>query len=792
MLCRDLARWTGQRASPGLLRAFLGHTLASQITMLYVLLLAAVTAATMIVANSGIGMFARDAAERDLAANARVFDQIIATRQRQMADAGEVVARDFGFREALATSDAPTLVSALQSLRDRAKVSEAAVVGLDGNVIASGAGRKINGPALIAHLENGHDHGVIGLEGVQALASAVPVELPDLAGWLVLVNTLDPADMTQLSRLSAVPVEARVVDRSQLERRLAKVSLGAIAEIGDADGNQLVRVSAIDSLEDGRQPRLVLSHSLDAALSRYTGLRLALIAIGLAGMAAGAWAALRLARGVVRPLRSLALAARDYGAGKVAKVEVEGAAEVRSLATSYNAMVDAIEEREQQVVHASLHDALTGLPNRRFFMEKLDRTALRQSEGHRSLVAFIDIDDFKGINDAMGHPFGDTMLRSIAQALQDRFPDAMVARFGGDEFGVLLSGLDASADCTVLARALEGTLNREMQIGDRSLPVSASMGIAVGPRDGDDADQLLKCAELALSRARNEGKGIYHFFEPELDAEASRRRRLEIDLRQAIREGDFELYFQPLFSISQNRVKGFEALLRWPHKQHGMISPAVFVPIAEECGLIVQLGEWVLREACRQAAQWPDDICVAVNISPRQLAADGLSSCIAQALANSGLPASRLELEITESVFIGNVERTLTILHSLQALGIRVALDDFGTGYSSLSYLRSFPFDKIKIDQSFVRALEEGGSAHAIVRAITTLADALGMETLAEGVETEESRDALRREGCDMIQGYFISRPVEAGRVRHLLDTFQPEAPADKVAILPGLRRAAR
>lgn len=786
-----LARWTEPRRRPRILRAFQGRTLASQITLLYVLLLAAVMAATMAVANSGIGMFARDAAERDLAANARVFDQIIATRQRQMTDAGEVVARDFGFREAFATADAPTLVSALQSLRDRAQVSEAAIVGLDGSVIATGAGRRINGQAMLAHLEDGQDHGVIGLDGAQALAAAVPIELPDLAGWLVLVNALDPADMSQLSRLSAVEVQAHVADRSQLEPRLARISLGAIAEIGDDAGKQLVRVSAITSLEDGRQPRLVLSHSLDAALSRYTGLRLALIAIGLAGMAAGAWAALRLARGVVRPLRSLALAARDYGAGKVAKVDVEGAAEVRSLAKSYNAMVDAVEEREQQIVHASLHDALTGLPNRRFFIEKLDRTALRQGDGSRSFVAFIDVDDFKGINDAMGHPFGDALLRSVAQALQDRFPDAMVARFGGDEFGFLLPGLDAGADCTALARALEGALNCEMQICGRSLLVSASMGIAVGPRDGANADHLLKSADLALYRAKSEGKGTYHFFEPELDAQASRRRRMEIDLRQAIRDGDFELYFQPLFSISQNRVKGFEALLRWPHKEHGMISPAVFVPIAEECGLIVQLGEWVLREACRQAAQWPDDICVAVNISPRQLAADGLSSCIAQALANSGLPASRLELEITESVFIGNVERTLKILHSLQALGIRVALDDFGTGYSSLSYLRSFPFDKIKIDQSFVRALEEGGSAHAIVRAITTLADALGMETLAEGVETEELRDALRREGCDMIQGYLISRPVEADRVKQLLDSFQPEVPASKVASLPGLRRAA-
>ncbi|HQS96373.1 EAL domain-containing protein [Novosphingobium sp. 17-62-19] len=757
--------------------AFVGRrarTLGSRIALLYVVLLASVMAVTIVVAGSGISLFARDNAERDLAANARVFDQIIATRQRQMADAGEVVAHDFGFREAFATGDAPTLASALQSLRDRARVSEAAIVQLDGSVIASGQGSTIDGAAMIGRLEGGQNRGVVSLGGTEALAAAVPIEMPDLAGWLVLVNTLGPEDMGQLVRLSAVPVEAKVVDRSKLSPRLAPVPLGEIAEVDGSKGERLVRVSAIASLQDGREPRLVLAHSLDAALAQYNGLRIVLLLISVIGVIVGGWAAIRLSRGIARPLQSLAEAARAYGGGAVAKVKVQGAIEVRSLADSFNAMVDAVDEREQQIMHASLHDALTDLPNRRFFIEKLDRAVSRQSDIHRTFVAFIDVDDFKAINDAMGHPVGDELLRTVAQSLQDRFPDAMVARFGGDEFGLLLTGLDPKEDCTAIARMLESTLNREAIIDGRGILLSASVGIAIGPQDGDSADSLLKSADLALYRAKSDGKGAYHFFEPELDAEASRRRRMEIDLRRAIRDGDFELYFQPLFSISENRVKGFEALMRWPHKEHGMISPATFIPIAEESGMIVQLGEWAVREACRQAAQWPGDISVAVNISPRQLVADGLATCIAQALAQTGLPASRLELEITESVFIGNVERTLKILHSLQLLGVRVALDDFGTGYSSLSYLRSFPFDKIKIDQSFVRALEEGGSAHAIVRAITTLAEALGMETLAEGVETQELFDALQKEGCDMIQGYLISRPVPGEEVVRLIGSLQP------------------
>lgn len=749
------------------------RSLGSRIALLYVVLLAVVTTATLIAAGSGVNTFAYETAERELAANSRVFDQIIASRQRQMADAGEVVAHDFGFREALATGDAPTLVSALQSLRDRAKVSEVAIVQLDGSVISSNMATTVKGTTMLSRLENGADRGVIRLGQAQALGAAVPVEMPDLAGWLVLLNTLGPADMAQLSSLSAAPIEARVIERAQLDGHLASLQLGQIAEMEGRDGTRLVRVSAIPSLEDGNEPRLVMAHSLNSVLARYFSLRLVLMLIGLFGLLAGAWAAVRLSRGIARPLQLLAEAARAYAGGAVAKVKVEGAMEVRSLASSFNAMVDAVEEREQQIMHASLHDALTGLPNRRFFIEKLDRALARQSGSHRTLVAFIDLDDFKAINDAMGHPFGDELLRSVGQTLQERFPNAMVARLGGDEFGLLLEGIEPATDCTALARTLETLLNRELSIDGRGIAISASIGIAIGPQDADSSDSLLKCSDLALLRARNEGKGACHFFETELDAEASRRRHLEIDLRRAIRDGDFELYFQPLFSISENRIKGFEALMRWPHKEHGMIGPATFIPIAEETGLIVQLGEWALRDACRQAAQWPEDISVAVNISPRQFMTDGLAPCIAQALAQSGLSACRLELEITESVFIGNVDKTLKLLHSLQALGVRVALDDFGTGYSSLSYLRSFPFNKIKIDQSFVRALEEGGSAHAIVRAIATLADALGMETLAEGVETQALMDILRQEGCDMIQGYLIGRPVPGEQVQRLLPSQQ-------------------
>ena len=291
----------------------------------------------------------------------------------------------------------------------------------------------------------------------------------------------------------------------------------------------------------------------------------------------------------------------------------------------------------------------------------------------------------------------------------------------------------------------------------------------MAPTDGEDGITLMKNADLALYRAKHEGKSTYHFFEPALDEAARQRRQTELDLRAAIKEGGFELHFQPLYSLAERRLTGFEALIRWNHPTRGRVSPAEFIPLAEETGLIIPIGEWVMREACSQASGWPADVSVAVNVSPKQFSATGIASTVMSALAASGLSPNRLELEITESIFIADVEATLATLHSLRNLGVKIALDDFGTGYSSLSYLRSFPFDKVKIDKSFVEDLGTSSNGHAVIRAITTLAAALGMETLAEGVEDIAQFEVLEREGCQNIQGYLFSRPVAADAVAGLL-----------------------
>ncbi|MCV0382732.1 MAG: EAL domain-containing protein [Erythrobacter sp.] len=452
--------------------------------------------------------------------------------------------------------------------------------------------------------------------------------------------------------------------------------------------------------------------------------------------------------------------------------------EVGRLSANFQAMVGAIEERERQIVHVGLHDGLTGLPNRKLFVEQLSRALARRKDGEQLLVAYVDLDDFKLVNDTLGHPAGDSLLRQTAEHLGERLPDAQIARLGGDEFAILIDGIEPEANLAALADEMQACFGRAIVIDGQTIEASASIGIAIAPGDGEDGVTLMKNADLALYRSKHDGKAGHHFFEPALDEQARMRREMELDLRTAIRDGGFELYFQPLYNLRDDRLEGFEALIRWPHPRRGMIGPAEFIPLAEETGLIVPIGEWVLHEACRAATRWPDDLTVAVNISPRQFVSSGLSSTVLQALGRSGLSPSRLELEITESVFITNVEKTLGALHGLRDLGVKIALDDFGTGYSSLSYLRSFPFDKVKIDRSFVRDLTEEGNAHAVIRAITTLAEALGMVTLAEGVELPEQREILRREGCQFIQGFLLSEPVAERCLSDLIGDYAEYQPA--------------
>jgi diguanylate cyclase (GGDEF)-like protein len=426
---------------------------------------------------------------------------------------------------------------------------------------------------------------------------------------------------------------------------------------------------------------------------------------------------------------------------------------------------------QAQLIHMAHHDALTNLPNRTKFREQLEQALRHAKRSDHIAVLCLDLDHFKDINDSLGHPIGDALLKEVARRLVAIVRESdTVSRLGGDEFGIVHVGseLQASEASSLAARLVE-IISAPYDIQGHQLIIGASIGISIAPDDGSDPDQLLKNADMALYRAKADGRGTYRFFETGMDARAQARRLLELDLRAALLRHEFEVYYQPIQDLKTNRIVGFEALVRWNHPLRGMIPPLNFIPLAEETGLIVPIGDWVLRTACMDAVGWSQDVCVAVNLSPVQFKNLHLVPSVASALAASGLPAHRLELEITESVLLQDSEATLATLHKLRGSGVRISMDDFGTGYSSLSYLRSFPFDKIKIDRSFVHELATRDDSMAIVRAVTGLGKSLGISTIAEGVETNEQLALLRAEGCTEVQGYLFSPPRPAADVEKML-----------------------
>ncbi|MCS3448734.1 MULTISPECIES: putative bifunctional diguanylate cyclase/phosphodiesterase [Bradyrhizobium] len=444
------------------------------------------------------------------------------------------------------------------------------------------------------------------------------------------------------------------------------------------------------------------------------------------------------------------------------------------------ATIQDITERtrtENKIAHMAHYDALTDLPNRVLFRERLER-ALRAIRPDQQLaVMYIDIDEFKAVNDALGHQIGDELLRAIADRLRTCVGDTDVAaRLGGDEFAVIQTVVRDQTETMQLLAAIYQAIRRPIDCSGHLITTDASIGIAVAPADGLDIDQLLRNADLALYGAKSDGRRTYRFFETGMDARAKARRSLELELRQAIADGSFELHYQPLLHLEEGQVSCCEALVRWRHPERGTISPADFIPIAEDTGLINDLGHWVLNTACREAMNWPEHVHVAVNVSPIQFKSQTLALNVAAALSATGLAPSRLELEITEAVLIRDDEAALDILHQLRELGVRIALDDFGTGYSSLSYLQRFPFDKIKIDRAFIKDLAGTGASSTIVQAVVNIAAASDMTTTAEGVETEQQRNLLRILGCTEMQGYLFSRPVSSAEIRKLLSSYRETA----------------
>jgi diguanylate cyclase (GGDEF)-like protein len=450
--------------------------------------------------------------------------------------------------------------------------------------------------------------------------------------------------------------------------------------------------------------------------------------------------------------------------GRVVEVVVSSYADGSCVALCDD--VTELRQAHTRIAFLARHDLLTGLPNRAVLREELDRAFTHIARGDELALLCLDLDRFKPVNDTFGHAVGDELLRQVAARLRACKRDSdLVVRLGGDEFAIVQTGVPQPGSATALARRIIDSLSSVFDLDGQSVHISTSVGVAVAPFDGDDAMSLLRSADLAMYRAKSDGRGTLRYFEPKMDADMRARRNLELDLRLALERGEFELAYQPQVDAAGFVVCGVEALLRWRHPQLGSVSPLDFIALAEDTRLIVPIGRWVLEQACRDAMAWPTSVRVAVNVSSVHFRNGSLLRDVLGALQLSGLPAHRLELEITESVILADTQQVLSALHELRSLGVQVAMDDFGTGYSSISYLRDFPFDRIKIDHTFVHDVETDSATQAIIRAVVELSRSLGMSTTVEGIETQQQLQTVQQLGCTEVQGYLFGRPCTAAEI---------------------------
>ena len=742
---------------------------------------------------AGISSLRRDVNEQ-LRVGERVFDRIIAARARQLSDSVRVLAADFGFREAIATGDRKTIASVLANHSARIDADAAFLVALDGTVTADTIEESLNGkpfpfPKLLRTAEQaGEASSIVSLNGRPFQLVIMPVLAPRAIAWVCMGFVIDERVLQDFQRLTALDVtlaaaspSGRPAVVSTLAAEMQPETIAYVARINPAEvpGPETVRVAGSpfemlsEQLRTGDRSRItaVIQRSLEDARGSYRKLELQIVLYSSLALVIAIFLTMYFARGVTRPLLRLAEDARRIERGDYATpVDVEQDDEVGQLATAFNRMRTSIAEREDQIIRQATHDALTALPNRTLFVERLEALiAAAQRSGDSVGMIMMDIDRFKEINDTLGHHFGDQLLVEIGRRLTQSLRGGdTVARLGGDEFAISFHVREADHALDV-ARHIAGSLQVPFILGGVSIDVDASMGIAILPLHAIDAAALMKRADIAMYDAKKNHTNIA-IYEAGRDEHSVRRLSLLSELRQAIQRDELELHYQPNISFRSGRVVYAEALVRWNHPTYGRMPPDEFIPLAEQSGTIGALTKWVLRAAIRECASWDGiaaPLTVGVNLSALDLFDSELPTYISGLLADAHLPSTRLVLEITESAIMKDPAYALKILRELKSRGVRLAIDDFGTGYSSLAHLKRLPVDELKIDKSFVLNLTAQSTDDAvIVRSTIELGHNMGLTVIAEGVETVEALDILKRLGCDMAQGYYMSPPLPVEKFR--------------------------
>ncbi len=793
-----------------LLRRWRRPTLARRMTLTYTILLTVVLAGVLALVNAVQQRIVLRALNDELQVGERVFHEILHRNTQLLKSSVTALAADFSFRELIASGDAGTMRSALDSYGPRINADRIMLLSLAERIEADSADRH-NGvafpfPALYQQaLREGSASAVVTLDNQTVQMIVVPIRAPAVIGLVAVGYVLDDSDARELTTLTGLGVSfigrahdanhptagdwqlrASTLPARQAGQLLAHLQAGNTADnhtinydiqqLTLDDETYQLRLTALDG--ERREEIAVLQRSLSAALAPHRQLRATLLGLGAASVLLGVLISVVIAGNITRPLTQLSrLTQRMQGGDYSGDLPRERKDEIGELATSFSVMRDTLAQREQQILNLAYQDPLTQLPNRTRFNEELSR---RLNESQEALaVILINLDRFTMINNTLGHAIGDRLLQHTGERLRSRLPaGALLARIGGDEFAVIAPGTGQTA-AMQLAEQFDATLATPFVVGQQPVDVRASMGVALAPAHGQEPALLLRCADLALYVAK-QGHQHVACFDPGLQPFRTEHLSLLSDLRRAVAENELRLFFQPKVSLRGADHGWCEALVRWQHPQRGFVPPQDFIPFAEQTGDIRRLTRWVIARALTQLHDWQQHgytVHVAVNISSRDLLDSTLPDYVAHCLADAGVPAAQLGLEITESGFIDNPEQALQLLHRLRALGVTLSIDDFGTGYSSLSYLKRLPVQELKIDRAFVMSLQAEGNDAAIVRSTIDLAHNFGMQVVAEGVEEKHQALLLQAWGCDRAQGYYFARPISADDYLVWLQHTRVEAP---------------